>query len=90
MLEGFEETIDIVADAKTNRLLVSGPDKAHRIVAKVLRSIDVPTTTEKSVESEPVVKSYACSKTNLNAIVTKLRERYSEQDGSSNRGIFGG
>lgn len=81
MLEGFEDAIDIVADPKSNRLLVSGPEKAHRIITKVLRSIDVPASAEAETTSEPVVKSYACSKANLNGIVAKLRERYSEQDG---------
>jgi type II secretion system protein D len=81
MLDGFGESTQIVVDTKNNRLLVSGPEKAQRVAAKVLKQIDLPPSLEKSTAKDSIVKSYPCSKARLNGIVEKLRDRYSELDG---------
>lgn len=81
MLEGVGETTHVVVDTKTNRLLVSGPDKAQRTAAKILKQIDLPPSLEKPTAKESIVKSYPCPKSKLNIVVDKLRERYAELNG---------
>ena len=81
MLESFHGTVDIVADAKFNRILLNGPEKAQKIAAKVLKSIDQPPAEEKPVATESVVKSYPCPKSKFNKVAERLRERFADQEG---------
>lgn len=81
MLEEFGDSVRIVADVKKNRLLLSGPEKAQRIAVKVLSSLDLPVKVEAEETAEPVLKSYDCPKTRMNALVTTLRQRYSSVKG---------
>lgn len=78
MLESFKGSIDIVTDVKFNRLLVSGPDKAQKIAAKLLKSIDVPAKAEKNDADEPVMKSYSCPKAKFGQVSSRLRQRYAD------------
>lgn len=81
MLEEFGESVRIVTDVKKNVLLLSGPQKAQRIAAKVISSIDLPSKEEKTEAAEPVLKSYDCPKSRLNSLVTSLRQRYASVKG---------
>ena len=81
MLESFKGSIDIVTDVKFNRLLISGPDKAQKIAAKLLKSIDLPPKAEKNTAEESVVKSYSCPKGKFNSVSSRLRERYADMSG---------
>lgn len=81
MLESFKGSVDIVTDVKFNRLLISGPDKAQKIAAKLLKSIDVPAKAEKNTPEDSVVKSYSCPKSKFNLVSSKLRERYADVAG---------
>lgn len=81
MLDGVGETTHIIADEKSNRILVSGSEKAQRVAAKVLKQIDLPPSLEKSTAKESTVKSYPCPKSKMNGVVEKLKDRYSEMNG---------
>ena len=43
MLDGYGDTVHLVADARTNRLLLRGPPEAQRIAAEVIAAIDQPS-----------------------------------------------
>ena len=84
MLDDLDESVDIVADAKQNRILLNGPEKAHRITAKLLKKFDQPVADDKPAP-EPVVKSYPCPKSKFNTVITKLRNRYADVNGVHRR-----
>src|SRR5262249_43735508 len=80
-LDGADESVHIIADTKSNRLLINGSEKIQRVASKVLKQIDLPPSLENSTAKESTVKSYPCPKTKLNSVVEKLRERYSDMNG---------
>ena len=56
MLESLSEPVLLVVDAKKNRLLLSGPAKAHQIASSVLATIDRPAPLATPAVIEPVLK----------------------------------
>lgn len=78
MLESLSEPVHLVVDAKKNRLLLSGPAKAHQIASSVLATIDRPAPLATPAVIEPVLKSYSCPQAKIKNLVSSLRERYTE------------
>ena len=81
MLEGYGEEIQIVSDARSNRLLLSGSDQVQRIAAKVLDTFDQPPAIKKVQVAESTLKSYVCPKSRLEGVVVSLRKSYADHKG---------
>lgn len=76
MLEEFGDGAHLVVDAKSNRLLLRGPEKAQRITEKVLKSIDQPASAHSSKPAGPIVRSYAVPAEGLAASLARLRRQF--------------
>lgn len=81
MLAGYGEEVQIVADTKSNRLLLSGSAQVQRIATKVLSTFDQPPPVKEAEVTEATLKSYVCPKSRLDHLVTTLRQRYAENEG---------
>jgi len=77
-LAEFAETTHLVADRKTNRILLSAPDEAQRIARQLIESVDQPPETR--APSRPVVRAYPCDRSRLQEVADRLRRYFSNRD----------
>ncbi len=76
-LAPFGATTHLVADPKTNRILLHAPDEAQRIARQLIESVDHPP--ESQAASRPIVKSYPCDRSRLKEVADRLRSRFSDR-----------
>ena len=75
LLSEWGDQTQLVADARSNRILLSGPEKAHSIARELIESVDraavSPSTTK------PVVRTYPCPGGRLAEVAADLRWQFS-------------
>lgn len=74
MIGGISPGIHVVCDSRTNQLLVRGPQTVQQVVADLVAKLDRPQPAAAS--QKPVLKSYACPLSQVDACTEQLRRRY--------------
>jgi len=78
LVRHLEPTPHVVADARTNQILLRGSEEAHRIAKQFVDSIDHPPVQPPRTEPKPtsVVKGYRCPMNRLSETAAQLQRRY--------------
>ena len=81
MLANSGSAVHLVADAKTNQILLRGPEKAQQIARELLASIDRPPARLASATTiRPIVRTYSVEKNLVRQIADRLRTTYAGRD----------
>ena len=74
VLPGLGTTTHLMADTKTNQVLLRGPEQVHQIARQLIDSADLP---ERSAPAEqPVVQTYPCDASRLQATAERIRSAF--------------
>jgi len=77
MLPQAGATADLVADPRSNQLLLRGPDGVQQIARQLIQSIDRPPTHPSAQKA--VVRGYPCPAARLTEIVDRLRSQWANR-----------
>ncbi len=77
MLTGVPD-VEIIADPQAQRFLVRGSQRAQEMAAQLIAALDQPAAAEPEIE---ILKSYAAPNGDLDAAVSRLRERFHDNAG---------
>ena len=81
MLANSGPAVHLVADAKTNQILLKGPEKAQQIARELLASIDrPPARSAPAVTTRPIVRTYSVEKDLVGQTADRLRTAYARRD----------
>ena len=90
MLASQGPAVHLVADARTNQILLRGPDSAQQIARQLIDSVDRPPTPALAPQSPvaaaaaaegSVVEAYTCPRARLAEVADRLRGAYGETTG---------
>ncbi|MCX7426828.1 MAG: hypothetical protein NTW96_14520 [Planctomycetia bacterium] len=90
MLAGQGPAVHLVADTRTNQILLRGPDSAQQIARQLIDSVDRPPTPALAPQApvaaaaaaeSSVVEAYTCPRARLAEAADRLRGAYGETTG---------
>ncbi len=79
LLDGAAGQGEILIDRNANRILLKGPDEAHRLAGEFLGTLDTPAAATQEKESATVVRGYAVEGARLDEQFQALQQRYKGQ-----------
>jgi len=88
LLADFSASVHLVADRRTNRILLRGPAEAQEIARRLIESVDlaaaqppVATSAEATMPAARGVtaRSYRCDKARLEEVAGRLRAKFSQR-----------